>query len=89
MSSSQSASDNEVFTKIAFDTEDWDTDSWIMIHQTTDLQFHLVKLVNIMFFMLNTGVDGIDDQAQVNLVRLKYKNGTREDKTNYMGDFSV
>ena len=82
LSTSQSAS-NEVFTKIAFDTEDWDIGSGF---DTSNNRFVVpAGEAGKYVFGAKTGVDSIDDQEGLSIAL--YKNGTREDKT-YMGDFS-
>jgi hypothetical protein len=82
MSASQSAT-NEVFTKITFDTEDWDIGSGF---DTSNNRFVVPSgEAGKYVFGAKTGVDGIDDQEAIAIAF--YKNGTREDKT-YMADFS-
>ena len=82
MSSSQSAS-NETFTKIAFDTEDWDIGSGF---DTSNKRFVVPSgEAGKYVFGAKTGVDGIDDQEGLSIAL--YKNGSRDDKT-YMADFS-
>ena len=82
LSSSQGAS-NETFTKIAFDTEDWDIGSGF----NTSTNRFVVPSGEAGKYVIGakTGVDGIDDQEGLSIAL--YKNGTRENKT-YMADFS-
>jgi len=82
LSSSQTAS-NEVFTKMAFDTEDWDIGSGF---DTSNNRFVVPSgQAGKYVFSAKTGVDSIDDQEGLSIAL--YKNGSIENKT-YMADFS-
>ena len=82
MSSSQSAS-NETFTKIAFNTENFDVGG---CYDTSNYRFVVPSgQAGKYVIVAKTAVDGIDDQESLSIAL--YKNGSRDDKT-YFSDYS-
>ena len=74
---------NETFTKIAFNTENFDVGG---CYDTSNYRFVVPSgQAGKYVIVAKTAVDGIDDQEGISIAL--YKNNTRDDKT-YMSDFS-